>query len=122
MNYVKKSNLKLCNILNHMTIIKKIKNSKKEKPVETIETVEKPIEPVEKPVKTVEKPVETVEKPIGTVEKPIETIQNFTNKEKGVRKVDTLGGPQNIIFLNYVKKSNLKLCIKKLKTRKRKSQ
>ena len=28
------------------------------------------------------------------------SIQNFTNKEKGVRKVDTLGGPQDIIFLS----------------------
>ena len=28
------------------------------------------------------------------------SIQNFTDKEKGVRKVDTLGGPQDIIFLS----------------------
>jgi prophage antirepressor-like protein len=28
------------------------------------------------------------------------SIQNFTSKEKGVRKVDTLGGPQDIIFLS----------------------
>jgi prophage antirepressor-like protein len=28
------------------------------------------------------------------------SIQNFTEKEKGVRKVDTLGGPQDIIFLS----------------------
>lgn len=28
------------------------------------------------------------------------SIQNFTNKEKGVRKCDTLGGPQDIIFLS----------------------
>ena len=28
------------------------------------------------------------------------SIQNFTDKEKGVRKVDTLGGPQEIIFLS----------------------
>jgi len=28
------------------------------------------------------------------------SIQNFTNKEKGVRKVATLGGPQDIIFLS----------------------
>jgi prophage antirepressor-like protein len=28
------------------------------------------------------------------------SIQNFTYKEKGVRKVDTLGGPQDIIFLS----------------------
>ena len=28
------------------------------------------------------------------------SIQNFTHKEKGVRKVDTLGGPQDIIFLS----------------------
>ena len=27
------------------------------------------------------------------------SIQNYTDKEKGVRKVDTLGGPQDIIFL-----------------------
>jgi prophage antirepressor-like protein len=32
------------------------------------------------------------------------SIQNFTNKEKGVRKVDTLGGPQDIILLVYNKK------------------
>lgn len=28
------------------------------------------------------------------------SIQNFTDREKGVRKVDTLGGPQDIIFLS----------------------
>jgi len=28
------------------------------------------------------------------------SIQNFTDKEKGVRRVDTLGGPQDIIFLS----------------------
>jgi prophage antirepressor-like protein len=28
------------------------------------------------------------------------SIQNFTDKEKGLRKVETLGGPQNIIFLS----------------------
>jgi prophage antirepressor-like protein len=28
------------------------------------------------------------------------SIQNFTSKEKGVRKCDTLGGPQDIIFLS----------------------
>jgi prophage antirepressor-like protein len=28
------------------------------------------------------------------------SIQNFTSKEKGVRKVDTRGGPQDIIFLS----------------------
>jgi prophage antirepressor-like protein len=27
------------------------------------------------------------------------SIQNFTSKEKGVRKVDTLGGPQTLITL-----------------------
>ena len=72
MNYVKKSNLKLCNILNHMTIIKKIKNSKKEKPVETVETVEKPVE------KPIEKPVETVEKPIETIDEFLEEYRNVT--------------------------------------------
>jgi len=72
MNYVKKSNLKLCNILNHMTIIKKIKNSKKEKLVETVETVENPIE------KPIEKPVETVEKPIETIDEFLEEYKNAT--------------------------------------------
>ena len=28
------------------------------------------------------------------------SIQNYNDKEKGVRKVDTLGGPQDIIFLS----------------------
>lgn len=28
------------------------------------------------------------------------SIQNFRSKEKGVRKCDTLGGPQDIIFLS----------------------
>jgi protein O-GlcNAc transferase len=60
-----------------MTIIKKIKNSKKEKPVET----------VEKPVETVEKPVETVENPVETVEKPIETIDEFLEEYRNVTRV-----------------------------------